>query len=163
MLIALPQKEGHLPNLQDLPPISKAESKARIWSRRPHELWDVRFKSAKDWVPPPLPDFDTLLSSWFSYVICMMAPLSSDPLYRFWINFPYETETISIRDGGTKFRDPTKSKKKVSKKKKKAARKDVIVRGFDFITLLITLPRVQAPISVADPFILSKVGLLTMC
>ena len=79
MLIVLQQKEGHLPNLQeDLPPISKSDSKTLIWSRKPHRVWDTRFESAKDWVPPPLPDFDTLLSSWFSYVVCMMPPLSSD-------------------------------------------------------------------------------------
>lgn len=77
--IVLQQKEGHLLNLQaNLPPISKSESKTRIWTRKPHQPWDVRFHSAKDWVPPLLPDFDTLLSSWFSYAICMMAPILSD-------------------------------------------------------------------------------------
>ncbi|KAF8816415.1 Nucleotidyltransferase, partial [Phlegmacium glaucopus] len=87
MTIGFLQKEGHLPNLQEnLPPLLKHEkNNSLIWTRKPHQVWDVRFNSAKDWVPPPLPDFDTLLCSWFS----------------FWINFPYDTESISIRHGGT--------------------------------------------------------------
>jgi len=86
MTISFLQKEGQLPNLQDnLPPLSKSEGKKRfIWTRKPPQCWDVRFHSAKDWVVPPLPDFDALLRSWFS----------------FWIKFPYESQSISIRDGG---------------------------------------------------------------
>jgi len=123
MTISFLQKEGQLPNLQDnLPPLSKSEGKKRfIWTRKPPQCWDVRFHSAKDWVVPPLPDFDALLRSWFS----------------FWIKFPYESQSISIRDGGIVPRViPVQS---TSKKKKKKPQQQAI-----------------APISVMDPFIVTR-------
>jgi len=111
MTIGFLQKEGHLPNLQaNLPPLSKSETKKLIWTRKPHQAWDVRFQSARDWVSPPLPDFDTLLYSWFS----------------FWKDFPYEIKSISIRHGGVIPRVTSKSTTAI------------------------------APISVTDPFILTK-------
>jgi len=122
MTISFMQKEGHLPNLQeDLPPVTgKPIKKKLMWTRRPHQGWDVRHHSAKDWVPPSLPDFDTLVSSWYSY----------------WIDFPYATESISIRDGGTTPR--TFLPPPTPKKKKKPA---IIIPG---------------PICVSDPFIVTK-------
>jgi len=123
MTISFLQKKGQLPNLQkNLPPITAKPNMTLLWSRKPHRSWDARFQPAKDWVAPPLPDFDTLLSSWYS----------------FWINFPYETESISIRDGGTiprTFPIPT-----TKKEKRKAKTKPITV----------------APMSVCDPFILTK-------
>jgi len=127
MTISFLQKEGQLPNLQEnLPPITVKPNKKLVWTRKPWQSWDVRFQSAKDWVLPPLPDFDTLLSSWLSY----------------WINFPYETESVSIRDGGTiprTFEIPPTKKNKPPK------------------------PLIIAPMSLSDPFILTKNVTSSIC
>ncbi|KAF8154671.1 hypothetical protein B0H34DRAFT_532452 [Crassisporium funariophilum] len=85
MTIGYLQKGGHLPNLQDgLATPTPLNPDALVWSRKPHQGWDVRFHSAKDWLPPVGSDADALLNRWFA----------------FWAEFPYDTEAVSIREGG---------------------------------------------------------------
>ncbi|KAF8191370.1 hypothetical protein BJ912DRAFT_964118 [Pholiota molesta] len=85
MTITFLQSEGLLPNLQaDLPALSPQEAdKTFVWSLKPRQGWDVRFRKLRDYTPPVEPDVDTLLLKWF----------------QFWLNFPFDEKCASIRHG----------------------------------------------------------------
>jgi hypothetical protein len=55
---------------------------------------------------------------------------------RYWIDFPYETESISIRHGGTTIR--TFPPPEISKKKKKKKIIDIVGLIFLFVTIELT-------------------------
>ena len=87
---------------------------------------------------------------------------------RYWVDFPYETESICIRHGGTTPRTfppppPLKKQSKKSKKSKKKKPKEVINVSLILlvaVTIELIPFRFQASISVNDPFILTKVSFL---
>ncbi|KJA17193.1 hypothetical protein HYPSUDRAFT_46650 [Hypholoma sublateritium FD-334 SS-4] len=85
MTIAFLQERGTLPNLQhNLPPLAPSDSETLVWTRKPHQGWDVRFSRGQ--LPPmqPKADEQTLLHDWF----------------RYWETFPYAQKAAAIRHGG---------------------------------------------------------------